>query len=93
MIPVVNLNNNIAKELEMERDGMRRTRRWVGDAAQVTDNRWYQTSANQRTQAEGSLDQVSQAAQAQPRRQSSGSILSRVSSLFGAGRLPIGSRS
>ena len=37
---IMNLNLNIDKELELERQGHRRTRRWVGDAAQTS---WYQS--------------------------------------------------
>lgn len=29
------------KELELERQGFRRTRRWIGDANQVADEGWY----------------------------------------------------
>jgi hypothetical protein len=35
MIPMVNMN------LELECEGLRRTRPWIGDAIQVTDDRWY----------------------------------------------------
>ena len=92
MIPVVNLNNNIAKELEMERGGTRRTRRWIGDAAQVSDNRWYQAKATRRQKPEVSQAEASQVAQGQTRRQPSSPFMARFSSLFGSRRLPIGSK-
>jgi hypothetical protein len=56
MNPIINLNMNIEKELTMEDQGYRRTRRWIGDA-QVSDTRWYQrkspsTSATYQNQDE-----------------------------------------
>jgi hypothetical protein len=56
MNPIINLNMNIEKELTMEDQGYRRTRRWIGDA-QVSDARWYQrktppTSATYQNQDE-----------------------------------------
>jgi len=92
MIPVVNLNNNIAKELEMERDGNRRTRRFIGDAAQASDRRWYQAPVTRRAQAAARQAEASQVAQGETRRQPASAFMARFSSLFGAGRLPIGSK-
>ena len=92
MIPVVNLNNNIAKELEMERDGKRRTRRFIGDAAQASDRRWYQAPVTRQTQAAANPAEASQAAEGQPRRQPASAFMARFSSLFGSRRLPIGSK-
>ena len=31
MIPIVNLNMMIEKELDLEKQGLRRTKRWIGD--------------------------------------------------------------
>jgi hypothetical protein len=42
MIPMVNLINIVEKELELERQGHRRTSRWIGAASRVTDARWFQ---------------------------------------------------
>jgi hypothetical protein len=42
----------VEKELELESQGMRRTRRFIGDAA-VGDPRWYQTRLNRVVEIEG----------------------------------------
>jgi hypothetical protein len=42
MNPMVNLNNILEKELELERQGHRRTRRWIGDINHVSDEKWFQ---------------------------------------------------
>jgi hypothetical protein len=93
MIPMVNLNNNIEKELEMERQGMNRTRRWIGDATQVTDTRWYQARAYRPTDSKTNLDKIGQISDNQPRREAFNSILTRFSNLLSYRRHPIGSKS
>ena len=93
MIPIVNLNNNVEKELEMERQGMNRTRRWIGDATQVTDSRWYQARAYQLTESKHNFDKVSQMAENLPLREAFNSILTRFSNLQSSRRYPIGSKS
>lgn len=45
MNTMINMNLNIEKELELEHQGFRRTRRFIGDGSQATDARWYQPSA------------------------------------------------
>jgi hypothetical protein len=42
MNPMTNTILILEKELELEHQGMRRTRRYIGDAPQVSDPRWYQ---------------------------------------------------
>jgi hypothetical protein len=42
MIPIINLYNLLERELEFERQGLRRTRRWIGDDNRVTDDKWFQ---------------------------------------------------
>ncbi len=45
MNPMVNMIMILERELELEHQGLRRTRRWVGDVSQVTDARWYRGAA------------------------------------------------
>lgn len=47
MNPMINMILVLEKELEMEQQGMRRTRRYIGDARELIDERWYQTDASQ----------------------------------------------
>ena len=93
MIPIVNLNNNIERELELENQGMRRTRRWIGDATQAADERWYQARAFRVSSSKPKLDQVSQMTNDQTYYQSQRSVLDLISSLFKTRRQPIGSKS
>jgi hypothetical protein len=92
MILTVNLNNNVEKELEVERQGMRRTRRWMGDTTQDTDIRWYQASAYRLTESKPNLDEFSQMAEDQPPREAFSSILTRFSNLLNSRHQPIGSK-
>jgi hypothetical protein len=46
MNQIVNLEMNLRKELELESQGYRRTRRWIGDAEGITDPNWYQAKAS-----------------------------------------------
>ena len=93
MMQIVNLNNNIEKELELERQGMRRTRRWIGDANQAADARWYQARAYRISSSKRNLDEVSRVAKKQPHREAQGSILDRLSGLMNTRRQPAGSKS
>ena len=43
MIPMINLNNHVERELFLEKKGFRRTRRWIGDHPQAEENGWYQS--------------------------------------------------
>lgn len=43
---IVNLNMNVEKELEQEKQGLRRTRRWIGDSVQAMENGWYKPKLN-----------------------------------------------
>jgi len=91
MITIVNLNNVVEKELELERQGFRRTRRWIGDASQVTDAKWYQAKVSKVSGATHNLDEVSQVAEIKPRRKVNSSFLARLSNLFST-RQPISSK-
>ena len=93
MIAIVNLNNNIDRELELENEGMRRTRRWIGDATQTGDERWYQARAFQISSSKPQLDQVSQMTKDQTAYQSQRSVLDLLSGLFKTQRQPLGSKS
>lgn len=93
MIQIVNLNNNIDKELKLENQGMRRTRRWISDATQVADERWYQARALRNSSSKPKLDQVSQMKKDQTHYESQSSVLDRLSSLFNTRRQPLRSNS
>jgi hypothetical protein len=93
MNPIVNLNIVLEKELELERQGMRRTRRWIGDASQVTDARWYQTKLSRFSGIKHNLEEVSRVAETKPRREAPSSILNRLFNLPSTSRQPAGSES
>lgn len=92
MIPIVNLNNNIDRELELENQGMRRTRRWIGDATQAADERWYQARAFRISSSKPKLEQVSQMTKDHTYYQSQRSVLNLLSTLFNIRRQPLGSK-
>ena len=69
MNSIINMNILMEKELELERQGtLRRTRRWIGDASQVTDDRWYRRKVKRIPQNRSDLDEISRAAESKPRR-------------------------
>ena len=86
MIQIVNLNNNIEKELELEHQGLRRTRRWIGDANQVADDGWYRTKISKISESSHNLNEISQVRNPQPRWQANSAILTRLSGLFSTRR-------
>ena len=58
MIPMVNLNMAVEKELELECQGkLRRTRRWIGDAS--TDSGWYRPKVKRVSGTEFNQGEVS----------------------------------
>lgn len=44
---MVNLNVAVERELELEQNGQRRTRRWIGDTPRDADHGWYQSKVSQ----------------------------------------------
>lgn len=80
MHPIINLNMVVEKEIKLERQGFRRTRRYIGDAPALADARWYQTNANRRAE-----NQPFQAAEIPPRQPAAPSFFAR---LFRRTRLP-----
>ena len=78
MNPTVNMIVTLEKELELERQGLRRTRRWIGDASPVTDERWYRGRAGQAAMTGNGLGEVSRAADANPCPDERRSILARL---------------
>ena len=93
MIPMVNLNNIVNKELELEHQSLQRTRRWIADANQNVYESWYPRKANQVSGFENNLDKVSWEAAIKPRRQARSSILTRLSNLLNTRRQPVRSGS
>lgn len=45
MIPIVDLSNYVDSEFKIKRDEMRRSRRWIIDANQMSDEQWHQVRA------------------------------------------------
>jgi hypothetical protein len=78
MNPTVNMILTLEKELELERKGLRRTRRWIGDACQVTDARWYQGELGPVSKTNHFLGKVSPAGETKSRREPRRSILARL---------------
>ena len=71
----VNMILVLEKELELERHGLRRTRRWIGDANQVTDARWYRAQVSK---TDHHLGKAHSAAETQARRKAQRSFLARL---------------
>lgn len=78
MNTMINMIVVVEKELELERQGMRRTRRFIGDARHVSDAQWYQTSIKPVAETRHSLVEASQAAGNQARREAAPSLLARI---------------
>jgi hypothetical protein len=79
MNPIVNLNIVIEKELELERQGYRRTRRWLGDAGRDADSGWYQAKVSQVSEAGHDQNERSRVVETKPTLESHRSILNRFS--------------
>ena len=69
MNSIANLNISVERELELERHGFRRTRRWIGDASQVSDPKWYQASARKVAENGRNSAKVSRVLESRPRRE------------------------
>jgi hypothetical protein len=83
MNPTVNLTLAVEKELELEKQGLSRTRRYIGDVSQVTDTRWYQGGISQVAEARPGLDGMNQIAETKPCPEGRRSILARLFHLPG----------
>ncbi len=77
MIQMVNMVLGLEKELESERQGLRRTRRYIGDVRRVIDPRWYQPKICQVAENMHNLSEGNQVAEAKPCREARHSILKR----------------
>ena len=86
MNSIVNLNMVIEKELELERWGLRRSRRWIGDAG--LDVGWYQNTVNWLAKTPGRPEKVGSGMKVKPRRQVRRTFLHRLLSLFGSRQKP-----
>jgi hypothetical protein len=93
MIPIINLNNVVEKELELEHQSLRRARRWISDANQNVYESWYPTNAN-RISEYNNLEKVSWASQIKSRwGEAYGSILARLANVLNTRREPVSSKS
>lgn len=79
---IINLNMMIEKELDLEHQGHRRTRRWIGDANHVADASWYKAEPNRAFATRDPLSDSQSMVEAQPRWQEPNPILARISSLL-----------
>lgn len=77
MNAMVTMIVNLEKEIEMERQGQRRTRRYIGDASMVSDPRWYQNEASRMVEHEPGVDETGSAASL-PRREEKPSLMERI---------------
>ena len=93
MNPILNLVNDIQKDVELERQGMLRIRRWIGDTSQVTDNRSYPASAYRFRKTEPNLDENNQMAETQPHHRTLLPILTYFSNRLTTRRNPISNKS
>ena len=84
MLQTINLNNNVERELALEAQGHRRTRRWIGDNARAEHNGWYQARRNQRIFSSDYGSKIAQLQAAKPRQASQETIFSRIGNLFGS---------
>lgn len=78
MIPIINLYNGLEKELDLERKGVRRTRRWIGDDSRVTDDGWYQGNQTLISVRKSDPGKVSQAQKTMHGHDANRSILGRL---------------
>ena len=92
MISIMNLNNIVEKELELERQGFRRTRRWIGDASQVGDERMYQTKLNQVAIYKDNLNKIKSGSEGTPSRQLGTAFFEWFSNLLSTPRQPASSK-
>jgi hypothetical protein len=90
MNPMVNMNIVLERELELEREGLRRTRRWIGDASQVTDDRWYWGGASPVPETKRYLDEANRIEGTKLRREARRSVLGRFLHLSRTRRQPAG---
>ena len=92
MISIIISNNVVEKELDMDRQGFRRTRRWIGDVSQVGDRKLYQTKLNQVAIYKDKLNKIKNASEVSQSRQARASFLERLSNLFSTPRQPASSK-
>lgn len=78
MNQMVNMIVVLEKELELERQGFRRTRRFIGDASQLIDDRWYRADGIRVAEIGQSMDGVSRLAAIKSRWEARRSILDRL---------------
>lgn len=63
MNQIVNLEMSLRREIELEPQGFRRTRRWIGDADGVADPNWYQAKTSKIAETRRTLEDNHQVAE------------------------------
>jgi hypothetical protein len=89
MNQIVNLEMSLKKEIELESQGFRRTRRWIGDAEGVSDPNWYQAKASKIAETRRPLEDNNQVAETEPRMLPIPSVLNRFFKLPYTRRQPV----
>ena len=89
MNQIMNLEIALNKELELERQGFRRTRRWIGDADRVSDPGWYQAKASQVPGTIINLDETGSVEETNPRLQAIRTAFDRFFNLPHTRRQPV----
>ena len=93
MNTLVHLNMTIEKELELERQGMRRTRRLIGDASQVRDFRWYERKTSRLPANNQNRDDLNLLTETRSPQKEGTPLLSRIFNLASTRRKPISIKS
>lgn len=75
---MVNLNVAVERELELEQNGQRRTRRWIGDTPRDADPGWYQAKVSQIPVSGYTQNGSSQIEKSSRRSETRNSFLSRL---------------
>ena len=84
MLQTINLNNNVERELALEAQGYRRTRRWIGDHQGAEQNGHYQAKRNDRVFSSDYGSEIAQLKAAKSRQGSQETIFSWIGNLFGS---------
>ena len=92
MLQIADLINDIHKDVELERQGITRMRRWTGDTSLFSGNRGYQARAHQIRNTNSNLGEINQMVETQPLREAFNSIITRFSNLLSSRRHLIGSK-
>ena len=89
MIQMINMYTVLEKELELESQGIRRTRRWIGDDSRVIDGGWYQGKQSLISEHTLDLGEVNRASKFLPGLKTNRSMMGRLLYLLRNRRQPV----